>query len=109
MSFVRLLALLALLMLALPAQLKASCCPQQPIDSSEQMPDVPPCHGQADDPAPPTGDDCDGGDCCACRTPAALPLMCEFTPTQPFAWAFADELSPLLSPLYIPLQPPPIV
>jgi hypothetical protein len=104
----RLLALLALLMLVLPAPLKASCCPD-PAQASGQMPEAPPCHGDADDHQAPAGDHsgCEDG-CCPCRAPVHVPdamILSRATLPPPLP----DLATPLLPvALRIPPLPPPI-
>lgn len=104
--FTRLLVLLALLMLVLPAPLKGSCCPD-PAQTSGQMPEAPPCHGDADE--TPAGDHsgCEDG-CCPCRAPAHAPdsvTLSRATLPPPLP----DLAAPvLLAVLRIPPLPPPI-
>jgi hypothetical protein len=104
--FTRLLVLLALLMLVLPAPLKGSCCPD-PVQTSGQMPEAPPCHGDADQ--APAGDHCDCEDgCCPCRAPAHVleTVILARTALPP---PLPDLAVPvLLATLRIPPLPPPI-
>lgn len=105
---VRLLVLLALLMLVLPAPLKASCCPD-PAQRSGQMPESPPCHGHADDGQAPASDDggCGGG-CCPCRAPADLPMTLVFARMVPPPPVAEFAVPALPTALRIPPLPPPI-
>ena len=107
-SFARLLVLLALLMLVLPAPLKASCCPDsaQPAGHSEP---ASPCHGHADGSEAPVNDDgaC-SGDCCPCRAPADLPVALQ-VPSSPVPLQVIDATAPMLSGAQpVPPLPPPI-
>ncbi len=104
----RLLILLALLMLVLPAPLRASCCPD-PAQASGQMPEAPPCHGDADDHQAPADDHsgCED-DCCPCRAPVHLPdtvILSRATLPLPLP-ELAEPM--LLATLRIPPLPPPI-
>jgi hypothetical protein len=106
--FARLLILLALLMLVLPAPLKASCCPD-PAQASGQMPEAPPCHGHADDGKVPA-DNSSGcaGDCCPCRAPADLPMTLVMHAVAEAVPVLAHHTPALPGALRIPPLPPPI-
>jgi hypothetical protein len=106
--FARLLVLLALVMLVLPAPLKASCCPD-PAQAAGQSEPSSPCHGHADDDeAPVSADDGCAGDCCPCRAPADLPVALS-VPSAPMLLQVIDATAPMLSGAQrIPPLPPPI-
>jgi hypothetical protein len=106
--FARLLVLLALLMLVLPAPLKASCCPD-PAQPAGQSEPASPCHGHADDSEAPVNADADcAGACCPCRAPADLPVALH-VPSSPVPLQFVDAAAPMLSGAQrIPPLPPPI-
>jgi hypothetical protein len=108
-SLARLLVLLALFMLVLPAPLKASCCPD-PAQATGQSEPAPPCHGHAeDDEAPLSADDGCAGDCCPCRAPVDLPVALS-VPPAPMPLQVTDASAPMLSGAQrIPPLPPPIV
>lgn len=106
--FARVLVLLALLMLVLPAPLKASCCPD-PALASGQMPDVPPCHGDADEGEATAGDAAGcAGDCCPCRAPADLPMTLVMPAVAEAVPVLAHHTPALPGALRIPPLPPPI-
>ena len=105
--FARLLVLLALLMLVLPAPLKPSCCPD-PAQAAGQSEPASPCHGHSDDSKAPVNDaDC-AGDCCPCRAPADLPVALH-VPSAPMLLKVIDKPAPMLSGAQrVPPLPPPI-
>jgi hypothetical protein len=107
-TFARLLVLLALFMLVLPAPLKASCCPD-PAQAAGQSEPASPCHGHADDDgAPVSADDGCDGDCCPCRAPADLPVALLLS-AAPLQLQAIDDASPMLSGARpVPPLPPPI-
>jgi hypothetical protein len=107
--FARLLVLLALLMLVLPASLKASCCPD-PAEATGQSEPASPCHGDTDDGDAPVNATADcAGDCCPCRAPADLPGALS-VPSAPMLLQVTDATAPMLSGAQrIPPLPPPIV
>jgi hypothetical protein len=107
--FTRLLVLLALLMLVLPAPLKAACCPD-PGPMSAQTPKAPPCHGDddADRQAPPADHaGCDDG-CCPCRAPAHVPAIVIVSPATLPSLLMDLAVPVLVATLRIPPLPPPI-
>jgi hypothetical protein len=107
--FTRLLLLLALLMLVLPAPLKAACCPD-PGPMSAQTPKAPPCHGNddADRQAPPADHaGCDDG-CCPCRAPAHVPVIVIVSPATLPSLEPDRTVPGLEAASRIPPLPPPI-
>lgn len=107
--FTRLLVLLALLMLVLPAPLKAACCPDSgPM--SAQTPKAPPCHGDddAERQAPPADHSGCDDDCCPCRAPAHVPAIVIVSPATLPSLLTDLAVPVLVTTLRIPPLPPPI-